>query len=299
VDTGGNDEAFTVREALRSGYTRHEVDRILPKPFWGIRAEQESLSTEGRCRQFLCRLPEGAFYSHTTAALLWGVTLPPWHEHDMRLHVSVPAGHRAVDAKQIIGHEVALSPSEHTTVNGLPVSAPTRVWRELGQLLSLADLVAVGDELLRRNRPLCSLSALRTASYSRGYRGKRNVMAALLMLDGRAESRPESLMRVALHTAGLPRMIVNEDVRRTDGSFLARPDIRFADYPVVVEYDGDGHRTDSAQWRRDVARLGDLADAGLEVVRATADDLPDFRRLVARTRSRLRMHGWSRRVADF
>ena len=101
-------------------------------------------------------------------------------------------------------------------------------------------------------------------------------------------------MRVALISAGLPRLLVNEDLRAPDGTFLARPDLRFADYPVAVEYDGDGHRTDARQWRRDVSRFAQIADAGIDVVRATADDLPAFSDLILRTRSRLRKHGWSR-----
>ncbi len=101
-------------------------------------------------------------------------------------------------------------------------------------------------------------------------------------------------MRVALLSAGLPRMLVNEDIRTPDGTFIARPDLRFADYPVAVEYDGDGHRTDQRQWRRDVGRFERIADAGVDVVRATADDLPTFRNVILRTRSRLRKHGWSR-----
>jgi hypothetical protein len=94
-------------------------------------------------------------------------------------------------------------------------------------------------------------------------------------------------------------MLVNVDVRTARGRFIARPDIRFRDYPVVVEYEGDGHRTDKQQWRRDVGRLSDLADAGLDVIRATGEDLPDFRNLVIRTRARLRRHGWGARTANF
>jgi hypothetical protein len=282
------------RDAFDAGYTRHEVDRLLEAPFWGIRSEDRDFSTGARCHQLLPRLPEGAFYSHATAALLWSLGLPPWLEHDTRLHVSVPKGRRAVDAAQIVGHQVAVGSDAVTSVDGLPVSAPARVWRELGSALALADLVALGDELLRRDRALCSLEQLREGTRTPGIRGRRNLLAALPLLNGRAESRPESLMRVALVRAALPRLLVNEDLLASDGTFLARPDLRFADYPVAVEYDGDGHRTDARQWRRDVSRFARMADAGVDVVRATADDLPTFNNLILRTRSRLRKHGWSR-----
>jgi hypothetical protein len=282
------------RDAFDAGYTRHEADRRLEKPFWGIRSEEVDFSPVARCRQLLPRLPDGAFYSHATAAQLWGMSLPPWLEHDIRLHVSVPRGRRAVDAAQIVGHQVTVGPDAVRSVDGLPVSAPARVWRELGPGLPLADLVALGDELLRRDRPLCSLAQLQEGTRIPGIRGRRNLLVALPLLDGRAESRPESLLRVALIRAGLPRLLVNADLRSPDGTFLARPDLRFADYPVAVEYDGDGHRSDPRQWRRDVSRFARITDAGVDVVRATSDDLPTFSSLILRTRSRLRKHGWTR-----
>lgn len=291
----GTDDSWTLRarDAFEAGYTRHEVDRLLEQPFWGIRSAELDFSTAVRCRQLLRRLPDGAFYSHATAAQLWGLALPPWLERDTRLHVSVPRGRRAVDAAQIVGHQVTVAAGAVGSVDGLPLSAPARVWRELGPALGLADLVALGDELLRRNQPLCSLAQLQAGTRTPGMRGRRNLLAALPLLDGRAESRPESLMRVALVGAGLPKLLVNADLRTRDGSFIARPDLRFADYPVAVEYDGDGHRTDPRQWRRDVGRFARIADAGVDVVRATSDDLPTFRNVILRTRSRLRKHGWS------
>jgi len=68
---------------------------------------------------------------------------------------------------------------------------------------------------------------------------------------------------------------------------VARVDLKFRDFPIAPEYDGDQHRTNSRQWRRDVSRLADLAEVGITVVRATADDLPDFRKLVSRCRALL------------
>ena len=286
-------DAYRVGAAAERGFTGYDTRRILARPFWGIRAGQVDDSALGRCRQFQPRLPAGAFYSHSTAALLWGLTLPPWLQAERRLHVSIPAGHRAVDAAQIIGHEVKVAPFEVTEISGLPVSVPGRMWRELAGMIALADLIALGDELIHHRRPVCSRRDLVGAVQARGYRGRRNAMAALPLLSDRAESRPESLMRFALLRHGVPEMLVNVDVTTPDGRFLARPDITFADHPVAVEYDGDGHRTDRAQWRRDVGRLADLTGAGLEVVRATGEDLPDFRTLVARTKAALRRQGWT------
>jgi very-short-patch-repair endonuclease len=43
---------------------------------------------------------------------------------------------------------------------------------------------------------------------------------------------------------------------------------------VAVEYDGDQHRTDRAQFAKDVVRLEELADLGWTVVRVVAGTSP-------------------------
>lgn len=233
----------------------------------------------------LPRLPPGSFFSHTTAAQLWGLPLPLHARTDLRPHVSVPAGHRAVDTRDAIGHEVVIRAGEVTSLGRIHVSTPARIWMELSPLLGLSGLVALGDALLRSGS--ASEAELDHALSRRGFRGRRNAIAARPLLDERAESPMESILRVALVTAGLPALLVNEAVYDPAGRFVARPDLRFRDYPVVVEYDGDGHRSDAVQWRRDVRRYAELEDLGFDAIRATAADLPHFTRIVARARHRI------------
>ena len=80
--------------------------------FWGIRGVGDDFSIPVRCAEFLPRMPEGGFYSHVTAAILWGIPLPWRFESNLDLHVSVPRGRRAPDAAQIIGHQVAIRPDD-------------------------------------------------------------------------------------------------------------------------------------------------------------------------------------------
>ena len=42
------------------------------------------------------------------------------------------------------------------------------------------------------------------------------------------------------------------------------------DLKIAVEYDGDHHRTDRAQFARDITRLEELADLGWTVIRVAA-----------------------------
>ncbi|WP_433798706.1 hypothetical protein [Actinomycetospora sp. CA-084318] len=62
-------------------------------------------------------------------------------------------------------------------------------------------------------------------------------------------------------------------MRDTHGFFVAFVDFGWEEFKVAAEYQGDGHRTDRTQWRRDQSRLAELASCGWIVVPCTADDL--------------------------
>ncbi|WP_282433156.1 DUF559 domain-containing protein [Cryobacterium arcticum] len=76
-----------------------------------------------------------------------------------------------------------------------------------------------------------------------------------------------------------------------EGEFLGRGDLAYPEYKLFVEYQGDQHRTDRAQWRADIRRVGRLEDHGWQVLQFTDDDLRDPAALVARIALRLRARG--------
>jgi hypothetical protein len=101
------------------------------------------------------------------------------------------------------------------------------------------------------------------------------------------DSPPETRTRLVLVAAGLPEPLVNADVLDHTGAWLARPDLSWPRWRVAVEYEGDHHRTDRAQWRRDLGRDAVLQANGWLVLRVGADDLVRPDRLVARVRAAL------------
>lgn len=270
--------------------SRHRVAVQEHAPFWGLRADTVAEDVGQRARQFLPRLGS-AFYSHATAARIWGIPLPPWLEAEDGLHVSFASGHRAPAAAGLLGHELTVAEHEVTRWSGVPLTTPSRTWRDLCGALEARDLVAAGDHILRNG--LGTPHSLAAATATPRFRGRTRARIALPLLDPAAESPPESLLRFALLTAGLPPMVANESLFDAGGRFVARPDLRFTDYPLIVEYDGDGHRTSSSQWRRDVERFAAIEDLGFDVVRATSDDLPFFHGTVTRARRRLARYGWT------
>jgi very-short-patch-repair endonuclease len=103
----------------------------------------------------------------------------------------------------------------------------------------------------------------------------------------------ETRLRLLVLDSGLPEPEINYWIYDDRGRFLTESDLVYPREKVVLEYEGDHHRTDVKQWRKDIARRESLEDAGWRVIRVSADDLdlyPDrlitrIRRALARPRS--------------
>lgn len=107
------------------------------------------------------------------------------------------------------------------------------------------------------------------------------------------ESPRETLLRLLLIRGGLPEPDAGVEIVDGHGKFLARVDLCYREWRVVVEYDGDQHRTDPRQYSRDIARIEALQRAGWTVVRVLNVGL--FRgadETIARVTYALRTRGW-------
>ena len=179
---------------------------------------------------------------------------------------------------------------------------PATLFCQLASTLSLPDLVAVGDALVlepvysdwRDERPWVPLGQLTERVENYRGRGKVRAARALGLIRPGAESRPETLVRLALIEAGLPEPEVNVEVRDGAGRFIGRGDLVYRRFRVVVEYDGDQHRTSAAQFDRDVRRLDDFAASGWRVVRIVARHFfADREACLSRVARALREAGWN------
>src|SRR5690606_35632822 len=56
---------------------------------------------------------------------------------------------------------------------------------------------------------------------------------------------------------------------------VARVDLAYPELKIAIEYDGDGHRSDREQWRRDIRRQRELERRGWIVIHLTQADLDD------------------------
>jgi hypothetical protein len=187
-------------------------------------------------------LAPGVVFSDRTAAELHELWLPG-HGTDSAVHVTVsspvPAQATGPQRREVRTHRRTLAPQEIGLVAGLPVTTPARTWCDLAEVLSLPDLVAAGDSALRSAVPLADLAV--ALSVRHGRRGRLKARQALPLLCARARSRPESHLRVALVTAGLPSPAVNEAVHDQHGQWLAEPDLSYREARLAVEYQGADH----------------------------------------------------------
>ncbi|MDR5691686.1 hypothetical protein RH861_06370 [Agromyces indicus] len=257
-----------------------------------------------RAMAYAERMPGRQVFSHATAAMLWGMPLPPHFEGDLRLHVGVPAGSTRSLAEGVVGHVVRPERLGAMSLAGVRLAGPSDAWCQLGSMLGVDDLVAAADflitggEPLNRDAALCTRGEL-TAALRRhsGCRGATRLREALELARWGPLSRRESLLRLQLTRGGLPEPVPNLRVLDATRRLVAIVDLAFPEWRVGIEYQGDLHRSPS-RFRADVRRLERLADEGWLMVQATADDvgadgaLRDSAAFVHRVVARLHSRGW-------
>jgi very-short-patch-repair endonuclease len=267
---------FTVAEARAHGVGERRLRaRDLAAPFPGIRvaAVDAPLDVVGRCRALVPRLPSGAAVSHASAAELHRLPVPS-RRRSGNIHTIVPPPHRAIRMRGVVGHECPLDPDELTHVDGIPVTTVVRTWLDLADRMTVAELVATGDHIIHHELPLATREELaRAVAGRRSRRGIRSLRSALDLLDDLAESPRESLLRVLLIEAGLPRPKTQHEIFDGQGRFVARVDLAYPEQRIAIEYEGDHHRTDKNQWRKDIVRVRRLHALGWTVLRVTLADL--------------------------
>jgi hypothetical protein len=310
-------EDFPVWLARANGVSRGRLRRgDLDAPFFGVRTratpaatidgddpyERQRTHRVARARQYAPRLHTGHFFSHETAAAVWGAPLPleftPAGEiavaDELALHVSAHGHIPFPRTTGVKGHRTLLRLTEVSEHDGLRVSSPAATWASLGAL-PLFDLVALGDFCCRRWRsgpgrphvgrpPLATIEHLQGMLHAGRRRGADRLRAALDLIREDSWSPRESQVRCVLVTAGLPEPELNVDVFDQRGRFLGCVDMVYQREKVAIEYLGMLH---GERWAQDVERLAALRAAGWTVLEVTSPLLKRPDELVARVRTAL------------
>ena len=250
-----------------------------------------------RIREFAQVLTPHQFFSHRSAALLWGAPVP--YDPGAPVHASVLRPVRSPRAVGVVGHGLTGAYCAVTECDGVRLTTPACTWAQLADL-SISELVALGDFFVRRYReghgrpdagrpPLATVGDLHEAATAGRRRGGRKLLQALALVREDSWSPRESTTRLALLEAGLPEPELNGDVYDAHGVFLACIDLLYRRYRVGVEYQGEGH------WERyagDVDRLDALRADGWEMIEVTKALAGRPGEVAARVERALRQRGW-------
>ena len=180
-----------------------------------------------------------------------------------------------------------LGPDDVVDVEGVLVTSAERTAWDLARRLRFDDAVVAVDALARVGRFPPAILLDRPA----GRRGSAGLAEVVGASDPRSESPPETRMRLIMARRQVPAPIPQYEVFDQGGLFVARADFGWKEVRVAGEYQGDHHRTDRAQWRRDQRRTAELAACDWVTVPWTGDDLAAPRGFLQRLAATLERRG--------
>ena len=269
ADMNDGIQPFIGSEALATGdLSRHELRRyyraIVPNVYLDKRVEP-------------------SLRQRTTAAWLWS------HREAVIAGAAASAMHgsRWVDQtapieliwrnartpRRVVTRDELLLDGEFQTVDGLTVTTPERTAFDLGRRGTLDRAVANLDALAAATDfKVADVEEL--VARHRHTRGLRQLDAALDLVDGGAQSPKETWLRLLLIRAGFPRPRTQIPVLGADGFPRYFLDMGWEDIMVAVEYEGEQHWTDPAQYVWDVDRQEYIDRVGWTVVRVVARHRP-------------------------
>lgn len=299
---------FRYSEAKVAGIGRGRLRADdIDHPHHGLYAPTAADDIVTRCENLVPLLGEHAWFSHLTAARLWGMPLPFASTADEPLHVLTLAAAAPMRRRGVVGWETSHTETPRAMMGLIPLVSASEVWVQLAvpgstgvdaetgakRRLSREWLTAVGDYLLTgpkvdgARRPLCTVAELtESVARRRRARGVVDLTWALDMVRAAVHSPKETEVRLGLVACGLPEPDVQVPVMTSAG--LRHADLGYPGARLLIEYHGDQHRTDRVQWLEDLTRRQLFEDAGYRVMEVGAADLkPNCHALAARVRRAL------------
>lgn len=269
---------FRGSDAVRSGrVTRHQLHssawrRLYPDVYACAGLE---ITHELRCLAVTQVLLPGAVACGRSAATLWGVDLAGAGDP---VECIVPTTCRSGTLPGVLLTRRSRPATEVTARRGIPTTSAMRTALDLARIRPLDEAVVAMDQFLVPG--LVFLSDVRAAADSLIGRDCRHVRRVTRLADGLAGSPQETRLRLLIHRSDLPAPVAQYRVRVGDRA-VARVDFAWPVQKLAVEYEGQWHG-ERQQVARDRRRLNDLTRAGWRVIFATAADLHDPLRLIAR-----------------
>jgi hypothetical protein len=195
----------------------------------------------------------------------------------------------------VVHESLVLAPEDLDEIERIPCTSVARTLFDLARKLTVVMLDANIDSALRRD--LVTVAELQSAAArlaTKGRPGGRRFRAAVearSVASALPESVPERLLAAMLVRQGLPSPVHQFVVRDELGGFVARVDLAYPEWMIVIEYDSVEHHTGTTAHIRDSARRDAIGDRHYVVLTATVADLRDrgerLAGLVKRRRARM------------
>ena len=273
---------FRARDVLRDGVLTPAALRSSAwrRLFRGIYADARLPDTvDVRIRGALLLAPSAGVLTGRTAAHLHGATELTGPRAPVEITVPARTSFGPVAGLRVRHRD--LDPGDVTTVGGWRCTTEQATAVAIAADEPPLQSVPALDVLLRRG--IVNGRDLREATRHLTGRGARRARRAVRLTDVRAESQPESTLRVLLALAGI-EAVPQFTVRNRDEGFVARVDLALPELRIAIEYDGAWH-AEAVQLTRDRRRMNALTSAGWRVLFVTAADLRNPGTLVAKVRA--------------
>jgi hypothetical protein len=234
------------------------------------------LTRRVRIQAAALRLPPDGVVTGRSAAYLWGAE---FGRDDDPVEVITRSRLSAGGLRVRWG---SVRPDEVTMRHGVRVPTIVHLTWELARTLPVLDAVPWIDRLAA----IGSLSTTQLTAHATAHLPEwrsRSALPTLSLCDARAESPPESIVRVRLAIGGIDAPVPQFEVWH-DGVFVARVDMAWPEIRLALEYDGQWHAGPD-QLARDRERLRRLNAAGWYVYPITRNDLRNPDELVEKVRA--------------
>lgn len=294
------DRPFTAEQARGLGVSRVVLRRLLERRLvrevvrGSYVAAQRRDTIEVRAAALRLVVPESAVVTDRTAAWLHDVDVLP----RAAVHEPVPLDVFSRSESRLRRPGVAsgireLRDTDVVLVDGVAVTSRLRTVLDLGRMLPRYDAIGAMDAFLRVG--VCEQEMAWGVHRFKGCRGVVQLRELVPLADPRAQSMPESALRLHGRDAGLPPLQPQLSVLDRWGREVYRLDLGLPDIRYGAEYHGERFHTGEENEAYDEARASWLGNDDWErdvfwkhdVYGPRADPQARLREGVARARARL------------